>query len=521
MTSNGAVDLSTVQAAIATYVSAGYALLPCLPKGKTPYISLLPSANGRHEWKTLAASRATVSEAQAWLAHNAGINLGIICGLASGGIVVLDVDDPAFAYFLRSSALALLHQTWTVETGSGKLHVYIRAIAQNRVLSSASGQKLGELRSDGWYVIAPPGVHPTGGSYQTLFGDPLHLLTIRNVDTLVDALIGRFLGQPSNPIAPSPPSPSDMTIKRGKYTSADAGDIKEKLRARNVPITTRTAIFKGATPGSPDWHRAGSNSEIDFGVHKDLIRARYSPDEIEDFYASFPIGGPTYRDLSRPHHGRSYLEQTYQAAAADLSMMEEKRSILAGENFQITDVVCVDGEPKIWKMLIVNFDTPTKETEFVRLDDDDFRSELAFSMAVQKQTVRLIPRMTSVYMGPKFRNFARNVALSATIEPVPDSARTSGLLIEIISRVLKGPKIDPDLPQKPTDFTVGYVDPALDAVFFRPGRLHQEMSMTLRNPPTTGAIYEVIKSLGGMARNVVVGGAILEMWVVQRSKLKD
>ena len=88
-------------------------------------------------------------------------NIGIVCGAASGRLVVVDWDDLA----ARLQWLTEVNPpiTLTVTTGSGGVHDYYRVTGKmpgNRKLVG------GDLRGQGGQVVAPPSLHLSGRRYE-------------------------------------------------------------------------------------------------------------------------------------------------------------------------------------------------------------------------------------------------------------------------------------------------------------------------------------------------------------------
>jgi hypothetical protein len=118
---------------------------------------------------------------QAGLFHN----LGLVCGPASGNLVVLDLDGwTAYQRFCQS--FPSLAQTYTVLTGSGVgAHLYWRVShlpPTRRALTRAWGNF--ELCALGRQVVAPPSVHPRTGNRYTVWRH----VPIQEIDTL-DSLL--------------------------------------------------------------------------------------------------------------------------------------------------------------------------------------------------------------------------------------------------------------------------------------------------------------------------------------------
>lgn len=93
-------------------------------------------------------------------------NIGVVCGNASGGLLVVDVDvngKPGMQSLeAAQQRLGQLPKTFTVATGSGGLHFYFHV---SELLSNSAG-KLGEgidTRGQGGQVVAPGSTHPDTG----------------------------------------------------------------------------------------------------------------------------------------------------------------------------------------------------------------------------------------------------------------------------------------------------------------------------------------------------------------------
>jgi hypothetical protein len=100
-------------------------------------------------------------------------NIGIACG-APSGIFVVDIDprngglETWECILDEAGGAAKLATTYTVYTGGGGMHYYF-----DYTPSMALRSKLGtgiDVQANGKYVVAPPSVHPDGGSYESLGG---------------------------------------------------------------------------------------------------------------------------------------------------------------------------------------------------------------------------------------------------------------------------------------------------------------------------------------------------------------
>ena len=85
------------------------------------------------------------------------INIGVVLGERSGGVMVFDVDNLDVARKLLGPEMAIDAQTGVVFTGRGGCHIWFVTSGETvtRHLRTEDG-RLGELRGDGAYVVVPP-----------------------------------------------------------------------------------------------------------------------------------------------------------------------------------------------------------------------------------------------------------------------------------------------------------------------------------------------------------------------------
>ena len=142
-------------AAALDYRARGYAPLPLDPSGnKQPYFAALERVHGSSSWTQLAARLASDPEIRAWFEYDPNANVGIICGQASGGLVVADFDRPV-------SADEFQHPPTVIGQAKRGPHIYFKVDGP----FSTTATPWGELRGDGSYVVAPPSIHESGHKY--------------------------------------------------------------------------------------------------------------------------------------------------------------------------------------------------------------------------------------------------------------------------------------------------------------------------------------------------------------------
>jgi hypothetical protein len=162
-------DLS--QAALA-YAALGLSVIPL--SGKRPALS---------SWTQYQQTAATADVIRSWQGEGLFQNIGIVCGQASGDLVVLDLDGAA-GYPAFAATFPQLAETYTVASGGGVgRHVYFFA-EQVPLSLKAMNTPIGhlELCSNGRQVVAPPSLHPNTGQLYTVE----RALDIQHVSDLAD-----------------------------------------------------------------------------------------------------------------------------------------------------------------------------------------------------------------------------------------------------------------------------------------------------------------------------------------------
>jgi hypothetical protein len=165
---------NSIYEAAKRYAALGLSVIPL--KGKRP---ALPS------WTVYQQRAATPAEIDEWYHKRLLDNLGIVCGEASGNLVVLDLDGPA-GYPAFAATFPHLTETYTVASGGGVgRHVYFKV---NHLPASVKAMRtpIGhlELCSTGRQVVAPPSLHPrTGQLYKVEIEEDI--LQVDDLDRLV------------------------------------------------------------------------------------------------------------------------------------------------------------------------------------------------------------------------------------------------------------------------------------------------------------------------------------------------
>jgi hypothetical protein len=132
------------------YLNLGLSLVPA--RGKVPLV----------RWIDFQNSPPDEDKVRSWWSRWPDANIAIVCGKASGNLVVVDIDTPEAKEKFKTLKLPL--KTWIAKTNRG-WHIYYRT--ETPVMPVRG---IYEIKSQGGVVIAPPSTHPSGQKYQWLKG---------------------------------------------------------------------------------------------------------------------------------------------------------------------------------------------------------------------------------------------------------------------------------------------------------------------------------------------------------------
>ena len=196
------------------YARAGLPVLALKPRSKEP-----ATAHGKDDATT---DTDTITR---WWSRNPQFNVGL---RPPPGMLVVDIDPR------NSGDLSLreqLPETWTAETGSGGLHIWLRAPGDRWRSTLTEGI---DLKWSAGYLVAPPSVHPNGQQYQWLNRAPVALAP------------GWLLHQAVRP-KPPPPQPFTGTVGRREAGLVSAvAEAGEGTRNGVLYWAARRALESGA-----------------------------------------------------------------------------------------------------------------------------------------------------------------------------------------------------------------------------------------------------------------------------------
>lgn len=163
------------------YINAGLSVFPLrLDGSKAPALA---------SWNPYRERFASMDEIGAWFRRPAGI--GMVCGLQSGGLEVLDFDDRAdetFHAWFDSLPVDVRCRLTVCETGGLGYHVLYRCdevCGNTKIAMTDTGSVLIESRGEGGYIVAtgsPSEVHASGSPYVQVRGIPLPYVPKVSID---------------------------------------------------------------------------------------------------------------------------------------------------------------------------------------------------------------------------------------------------------------------------------------------------------------------------------------------------
>lgn len=166
------------------YIAAGISVIPVMLDG---------SKRPATEWNEFRERFATPAELERWFDHRRDrYGIGVVTGLLSGGLEVLDLDvhaDTIFPAWKEKLSPTIRGKLCVIETGGLGYHAYFRCeeVAGNvKLAKSADGtETLIETRGEGGFVVAPGSalrVHKSGSPYVQVAGQPLPELPVMTTD---------------------------------------------------------------------------------------------------------------------------------------------------------------------------------------------------------------------------------------------------------------------------------------------------------------------------------------------------
>ena len=156
-------------------IRAGISVIPIDHATKRPAMHLLPKGeDGKPTWKPYQQKIADEMTVRRWI--DAGIQaFAVVGGRVSGGLLVLDFDEPRFYEEWRNAVGELAGGLPVQQTGGGGYQVFLRCDnpGGNNKLAwvvnerEESGRSIAvETRGEGGYAVVAPSLHPSGNRYR-------------------------------------------------------------------------------------------------------------------------------------------------------------------------------------------------------------------------------------------------------------------------------------------------------------------------------------------------------------------
>jgi Bifunctional DNA primase/polymerase, N-terminal len=517
-------------------LSAGLSLLPVGGGAdrKAPLRSLLPEDDsGRRVWGCWSRFPPDPPTIDYWFSKRPDAGIGVICGQVSAGLQVLDVDDESFAAWLaeRIARLGPLGATWSVRTGSGKLHVYLRSSVplgpgEHKLIDAQDGRKLADVRDEGSYVVAPPSVS-AAGAYRTLLGAPEGILRVADARGVWHALAAAYAQ--NGHVAPSTGAVEVVGRSVQHFTrnvrSAALGEELARLRqlvAQVQSARARRAILEGAQPNEPPWH-ASDRSDLDWRVIKEAMQAGagdWSDADFEAIWASFPIGDGCYRNLERPNHGADYLlGYTLPKARAAYQHERHQAEAAAGRNFVVVAARSINYDPEpVFELLIERTDVEPHKTYTVSLTPAELGNERSFILSVFKQAHWVMQLQGAHLSAQGFRQFLG--VLSGIMEEItpPEGATEKGQLWTVVRKAIVDRLAGKEgRPTRPSEIRFGWRQD--ETAYVSSSALMAHLRQEMRHPPRPQAVWGVLEARGARAHFVRIGSSREEVWEIRSGAL--
>lgn len=238
-------------------------------------------------WKEFQKRRPEPEEVEKWFKDLNPAGIAIIMGKISG-YVVLDIEKE-----FDDSDLAI-PPTRTVRTGGGGKHYYFR-YPKNRAVKSINlrPEIIGELKSDGTYVIAPPSLHKSGKRYEWIEGSKASEVKngqhayVNYFAELPIWLLGKADKKNPQPNSEKPKIPIEGVVQGERNIAAT--QVVGSLLSRYQPTEWDEKVWLPAKEWNLKNQPSLSEEEL-FGVYKSISKARLR--QIETDFADEEVENP-------------------------------------------------------------------------------------------------------------------------------------------------------------------------------------------------------------------------------------
>jgi len=178
------VDAFVRDAALAA-LAGGVSVIPTSKRSKQPVCNLLPLLSDgktgklKPSWNPFREEAADEPTVRGWFEKGVA-SYAAVAGKVSGGLLVIDFDEPSFYAAWRAAAGELAAGLVVQRTGGGGYQLLLRCPnpGENQKLAwvpdeaEDTGRRIAiETRGEGGYAVLAPSLHPSGKRYELLEGD--------------------------------------------------------------------------------------------------------------------------------------------------------------------------------------------------------------------------------------------------------------------------------------------------------------------------------------------------------------
>jgi hypothetical protein len=233
------------------YRERGLSVIPLAPRSKRPHSGVLEAVHGDPGWNRFKFDPASERDIRGWFRREPRLNVAVVTGAVSGGLVTIDLDRPVDG--LRHPP------TPSVRTSRGR-HIWAKATSA----PAASRHDWGEIRAGGQYVVAPPSVHEDGTRYEWELGlDDVELADFSEVVLPESASEGRGGTEAGHAL---PEYPSDETPERWMLAH-DESAVIEAMRVIGISSDIGTS-FGCVLPGHEEQRASASVYLSESGAYR-------------------------------------------------------------------------------------------------------------------------------------------------------------------------------------------------------------------------------------------------------------
>ena len=226
--------------------------------------SVIPTRTNKKSigaWKIWQAQRMTDAQARTNFKRAEVAGLAVVCGAVSN-VTVLDIEAHALERECVKAWLELAGNAPRARSGGGGLHLYFSFAGEANKPLNVDGVHLGDVKSEGGYVILPPSSHPSGNPYRWEAGQPQQLEPMpESLKAMLEALDSKPAARPAQTPAPAAKQSRTLTGSDPLEAYVKAALEKECDAVRHAPEGTGNITLNKAAFALGQFVAAGALSE--------------------------------------------------------------------------------------------------------------------------------------------------------------------------------------------------------------------------------------------------------------------